>query len=233
MLAWQLLCIFLLLLGCWRVARLCFREEYAIWCAVAFVGALLRLSAAGTGLYIMDEYVTPRSLSTPAALLAISDAIEGNYLRAGVWTLGICVVHPLMSVFVATFLVLLFLVQRRDKLSLPALAAIALPLFPKVTPAYREVLQTRPYFFLTNWAWYEWLGAIAPVGLLWLFARIARTQQWQAIARICRALIVYDLAYLAAAHHGKVRLSIRATGRSDRGSVSDLEMRMDDPKGAR
>jgi len=82
MLGWQLLCIFLLLFGCWRIARLCFREEYAIWCAVAFVGALLRLSAAGTGLYIMDEYLTPRSLSTPAALLAISEAIEGNYVRA-------------------------------------------------------------------------------------------------------------------------------------------------------
>jgi len=146
MLAWQLLCIFLLLLGCWRIARQCFQEEYAVWCAVAFVGALLRLSAAGTGLYIMDEYLTPRSLSTPAALFAVSDAIEGNYVRAGVWTVGICLVHPLMAIFAATFVVLIFLFQRRERLSVQALAAITLPLFPK-SRRLSGGIADRPYFF--------------------------------------------------------------------------------------
>jgi hypothetical protein len=199
MLAWQLLCIFLLLLGCWRIARLCFREEYAVWCAVAFIGGLLRLSAAGTGLYIMDEYVTPRSLSTPAALLAISDAIEGNYVRAGAWTAGICVVHPLMAVFAGTFVVLLFLFQRHEGLSVPTIAAMALPLFPKVTPAYREVLQTRPYFFLTNWAWYEWLGLLAPLGLLAWMAWLGRRHSLGAVHLICKTLIVFEAIFFAMA----------------------------------
>jgi len=199
MLAWQLLCIFLLLLGCWRIARQCFQEEYAVWCAVAFVGALLRLSAAGTGLYIMDEYLTPRSLSTPAALFAVSDAIEGNYVRAGVWTVGICLVHPLMAIFAATFVVLIFLLQRRERLSVQALAAITLPLFPKVTPAYREVLQTRPYFFLTNWAWYEWLGLLAPFALLAWMAWLGKRNSLGATHLICRTLIVFETIFFAMA----------------------------------
>ena len=198
-LGWQLLCIFLLLLGSWRIARLCFREEYAVWCAVAFIGALLRLSAAGTGLYIMDEYLTPRSLSTPAALFAIADAVKGNYVRAGVCTVGICVLHPLMAVFAATFVVLLFLLQRREGISARALAATALPLFPRVTPAYRQVLQTRPYFFLTNWAWYEWLGLLAPFALLAWMAGLGKRNNLGAIHLICRTLIVFEAIFFAMA----------------------------------
>ena len=200
MLGWQLLCIFLLLLGCWRIAKNCLREEYAVWCGVAFIGSLLRLSAAGTGLYIMDEYVTPRSLSTPTALFAIADALEGNYLRAGVWTAGIFIVHPLMAVFAGTFVVLLFLFQRREgSNAVSVVSAIALPLFPKVTPAYREVLQTRPYFFLTNWAWYEWLGLMAPFVLLAWMGRVGRRHSLGATHLICKTLIVFEAIFFAMA----------------------------------
>ena len=76
LLGFQLLSIFLLLLGCWRIARHCFQEQYAVWCGVALIGAVLRMSAAGTSLYLMDEYVTPRSLSTPGALFAVADALR-------------------------------------------------------------------------------------------------------------------------------------------------------------
>jgi hypothetical protein len=200
MLAWQLLSIFLLLLGCWRIARHCFREEYAVWCGVALIGSLLRISAAGTGLYIMDEYVTPRSLSTPTALFAVADALEGNYLRAGAWTAGICVVHPLMAVFAGTFVVLLFLFQRREgSTAISVAAAIALPLFPKITPAYREVLQTRPYFFLTNWAWYEWMGLLAPFALLAWMAWLGRRHSLGATQLICKTLIVFEVIFFAMA----------------------------------
>ena len=200
MLGWQLLCIFLFLLGCWRIAKTCFREDYAVWCGVAFMGSLLQLPAAGTCLYIMDEYVTPRSLSTPTALFAIADALEGNYLRAGAWTAGICVVHPLMAVFAGTFVVLLFLFQRREgSNAVSVITAIALPLFPKVTPAYREVLQTRPYFFLTNWAWYEWVGLLAPFGVLAWMAWLGRGQKLGATHLICKTLIAFEAVFFALA----------------------------------
>jgi len=78
-----------------------------------------------------------------------------------------------MAVFAGGFVVLLIVFQRESfagavpaKASVAALAVIALPVFPKVTPAYREVLETRSYFFLTNWAWYEWLGLLGPFAVL-------------------------------------------------------------------
>jgi len=206
LLGWQLLCIFLLLLACWRIARLCFDEEYAIWCSVGLIGALLRMSAAGTGLYIMDEYLTPRSLSTPGALLAVGDAMEGNYLRAGVWIAVTCAVHPLMAVFAGTFVVLLIVFQRESlagtvpaKASVAALAVIALPMFPKVTPAYREVLATRSYFFLTNWTWYEWMGLLGPFALLAWMAWLGKRKGLGATHLICKALIAFEAVFFAMA----------------------------------
>jgi hypothetical protein len=206
LLGWQLLCISLLLLACWRIARRCFREEYAVWCGVALVAALLRISAAGTGLYIMDEYLTPRSLSAPGALLAASDAIEGKYLRAGVWMAVICAVHPLMAVFAGAYVVLLIVFQRESlpctvpaKVSVAALAIVALPLFPKVTPAYREVLGTRPYFFLTNWAWYEWLGLLGPFAVLAWMAWLGKKKSLGEMHFICKALIVFEAIFFAMA----------------------------------
>ncbi len=206
LLGWQLLSIFLLLLACWRIARLCFDEEYAIWCSVGLIGALLRMSAAGTGLYIMDEYLTPRSLSTPGALLAVGDAMEGNYLRAGVWLAVTCAVHPLMAVFAGTFVVLLIVFQRESlagtvpaKASVAALAVIALPMFPKVTPAYREVLATRSYFFLTNWTWYEWMGLLGPFALLAWMAWLGKRKGLGATHLICKALIAFEAVFFAMA----------------------------------
>jgi hypothetical protein len=206
LLGWQLLCIFLLLLACWRIAWLCFREEYAVWCGVALIAALLRMSAAGTGLYIMDEYLTPRSLSTPGALLAVGDAIEGNYLRAAAWMVLTCAVHPLMAVFAGAFVVLLIVFQRESltdaapaRAPIAALVAITLPMFPKVTPAYREVLATRSYFFLTNWAWYEWLGLLGPFALLAWMAWLGKQKGLGATHLICKALIAFEAIFFAMA----------------------------------
>ena len=55
------------------------------------------------------------------------------------------------------------------------------------------------FHYIQRWAWYEWLGIVAPVVLFWWFARIARDRQWQRGERVCRALIVYDLIYFLAA----------------------------------
>ena len=207
LLAWQLLCIFLLLLACWRIGRLCFREEYAVWCGVVLIGALLRISAAGTGLFIMDEYVTPRSLSTPLALLAVADSIERNYARAAISLAVTGAVHPLMAVFAGTFVLLLIVTRRLEavflqepeKVFATALLVIALPLFPKVTPAYREVLETRSYFFLTNWAWYEWLGLLGPFALLAWMAWLGKRKEMGATHLICKTLIVFEAIFFAMA----------------------------------
>jgi len=205
LLGFQLLSIFLVLLGCWRIARHCFQEQYAIWCGVALIGAVLRMSAAGTSLYIMDEYVTPRSLSTPGALFAVADALEGRYLRAGIWILLIGAVHPLMTVFAGSFLLVLILLRRQSafqlqpKMSTALASILALPLFPTVSPAYRHVLETRPYFFLTNWAWYEWLGLLAPFAILAWMAWLGKRKNLGATELLCKTLIVFEAAFFVVA----------------------------------
>ena len=44
----------------------CFESSHARWSGVAFLAATLSVPVTGTGLAIMDPYLTARSLSTPA-----------------------------------------------------------------------------------------------------------------------------------------------------------------------
>jgi hypothetical protein len=71
-------------------------------------------------------------------------------------------------------------------------------LFDAPTDAYDRVAGTHRYQFLTRWTWYEMLGAIAPMFLLWWFASIARARRLRNLELICRALVVYAVVYFAA-----------------------------------
>jgi hypothetical protein len=199
--AWHFFSIFLFLFACWRVASLCFEEKHAVWCAVALAGSLLSIPVAGTRLFLMDPYLTTRSLSAPSALLGVAGALEGKYLVAALWILSTGAIHPLMAVFAAVNVTLILLLKFRSKETSAEGSAtfFSLPLFPPVTPEYREILQTRPYFFLTNWAWYEWLGLLAPFVILAWFANIARRYALGPMNLACRALIVYGAIFFSMA----------------------------------
>jgi hypothetical protein len=201
---WHFLSIFLLLLACWRLASLAFRDPVAKWGGLALVASLLTIPVAGTALYLMDQYLNPRSLSTPAVLFIIVNVAEHKFVRAALWTLFTAAIHPLMIVFGVAYAVILLAVGRRELRSLrsgQSASAFALlfplGLLPPVGDAYREVLQKRPEFFLLRWHWYEWLGLIAPIGLLWWFGRIADKQQLPVLSLLCRALVVFQLFFLA------------------------------------
>ena len=201
MLGWQVLSIALLLLACLRIARLCFPSERAVWCGVALIGSLLTLPIAGTDLYIMDQYVTPRSLSTPLGMLAAAEALQGRPVWALVWLAVIAPIHPLMSVFAAAFVGAIWLVGRVKRPVEPGMVAAAglLALFPPVTAAYRRILATRPAFLLTRWAWYEWLGLLAPFALMAGFAWLARRCGLPRLRRLCHAVILFEAVFFAMA----------------------------------
>ena len=56
-------------------------------------------------------------------------------------------------------------------------AALPLPwLFQPTTEAWRAAAATRHFNLLNAWAWYEWLGVIAPFVILYYFARQARNE---------------------------------------------------------
>lgn len=202
---WHCGSIFLLLLACWQIGRLAFREPLAAWGGVALVGSLLTIPVAGTALYIMDQYLTTRALSTPATLFIIVNTIERRWIRAGLWLLFTATIHPLMVVFALSYVVLLLWLEWRSspttesqKAAMAAAFLLPLGLFPPVTDAYREVLQSRPYFFLLRWEWYEWLGIFGPLVLLEWFRRIARRQNLAVMERLCRATILFGLVFFVA-----------------------------------
>jgi hypothetical protein len=206
LLLWHWFSIFFLLLGCWHVGRLVFPTSRARWGGVALVASLLTIPVAGTALYIMDQYLSTRSLSTPAVLFIIVNVAERKFGRAALWAAFTSVIHPLMVVFGVSYALILLWAGQRQKAALPnPRAAVAgclllfpFGLFPPVSDAYREVLETRPYFFLLRWHWYEWLGIVAPVALLWWFRRIARRQGLPVLERMCAALVVFATIFFAA-----------------------------------
>jgi hypothetical protein len=202
LLLWQFASIFLLLLACWHVGRLAFRDPLAKWGGVALVASLLTIPIAGTALYIMDQYLSTRSLSASAVLFIAVNTVERKFLRAGMWALFTVLIHPLMAVFGVSYAVLIWWLQSGESrfARQTAAASLLLPLglFPPVTGAYREVLQTRPYFFLLRWQWYEWLGLLAPMALLWWFQRVARKQNLPLFDLMCRALLWFGGLFLTA-----------------------------------
>lgn len=163
----QLVTVFLVLLGCLRLARLCFDDVPAHWAAVATVAAMLTLPATGTLIPLVDNYLHPRGLATAAILLAWPAALAGRWW----WLLGVALAapfHPMMAL-IGGFHVA---VQRWEP-PRQAISLAVLPLLILVVPmaasdeAWRGVLETRRHFFPLRWTWYEWIGVIVPLGFLW------------------------------------------------------------------
>ena len=200
-LAWQILTSFLLLWACLRIARLCFAEDFAAWCGVALTASLFALPVAGTALLIVDPYLTTRSFSTPCALLAITCVLERRYLSAVFLILFTAAIHPLMAVYATTFLaVLITLKFFPASIRIPEwIPNLSRGLFPPVTSQYHAILQTRPYFFLSNWAWYEWLGALGPFAVLIAFARLAGRHCLGPMRLLCQSLAIYGVLFVGVA----------------------------------
>jgi hypothetical protein len=191
--------IYLLLLGAWRISRQCFPRESASWCGVILLACLLTLPVAGTALYIVDEYLTPRALATLAVLWALASWLEKKPARSVLWLAVSFVFHPLMAAFGVCYLTVLFAQDVTDRwrrgTAVSAFAAFALPV---TSDAYHEAVGTRSYLFLTRWEWYEWLGAIGPLVLLGLFYRVARRKNLFVLARLSQALLIFGLLFFLA-----------------------------------
>jgi hypothetical protein len=195
---------FLLLLACWRIACRCFPSAQARWSGVALVAALLTIPVAGTKLYILDQYFNPRSISVCGVLWAIDAAFEQSGWRAAFWLAATALVHPLMTVYGLFFVGVLILVRRtslgRTRLS-SAASVFSLPglRLSRPSPAYLQCLHEHSYYHLLRWQWYEWLGLLAPFGLLWWFRRMAQRKSQPELAWMAQALLIFEAACFAAA----------------------------------
>jgi hypothetical protein len=201
MLLWHLATIFGFLFACFRIARLCFSEKHAVWCGVALTASLLTLPVAGTALYIMDPYVTTRSFSTAASMLALASILERRYAAGAGWVVLTMAVHPLMSLFLLALAGMLVLFQSARTLAPFMFAVFPLSLFPPVSHLYiyRVVLQTHRYFLITNWAWYEWLGMLAPLVMLLAMATAGRRACGGPMAHVLKVVAAFEAFFIVAA----------------------------------
>jgi hypothetical protein len=202
-LLWQLASIGLIIFACWSIARRLFEERSAQWAGVAMVAAMFTLPVAGTALFLVDQHLHARNVATALILLAVARVIDGKRLQALILLSVALLMHPIMAALGFSFCFFLTLalsdaVHQRirsllgpRKLSAPVAAALPLWVFEKPTPLWQKALNTRTYYFLYKWAWYEWLGALAPLCLFWLLWRKARKDNRTILARFALAVCAY------------------------------------------
>jgi hypothetical protein len=196
----QFASILLIIIGCWSIARVLFTEERARWAGVGLTAAMMTLPVAGTALYLADQHLHPRNVSTAIILLAVSRILEKKMWQAVPLLMLSFVLHPIMASLGISFCCFLaismldpvhvWLRSLRDSL------ASTVPLgwiFESPTPVWHKALQTRTYFFLYRWTWYEWLGALAPLALFCLLWRIALKRGNTVLARFGLAIFAYGI----------------------------------------
>lgn len=204
----QCLAAFFFLWGCWALARRCFRSDAAAWAGTALVGALFTLPVAGTALYIFDQHLHPRAIATVLIMAAIVAALDQRAVRATLLLLTAVVMHPIMGVFGVSFCAIVgiegWLRKRRETRLVQEEVAVAMGLAPLwifegPSSAWRQAVDTRNYYFLGRWTWYEWLGVLGPIVILWAMARYARRRDRTVLARVAGCTAVFALAQLVAA----------------------------------
>lgn len=174
----------------WLIATRCYWTREACYGAVSLLSLWLTIPIAGTSLLLIDPYVTARSFSTPCTLFAIAaglDVIQGIRTRnSKTWRpVALCalslviafLIHPLMAGYAVGCVLLLACVSLPDrKVKIAAtfcvccaailLATLLEQLSSAQLPQYARVAQTRTYWFLDSWHWYELFGLLAPLLIL-------------------------------------------------------------------
>ena len=213
-LLWQCLSILLILWASWSIVCRLFQETAARWGAVAMLAAMFTLPVAGTALFILDQYLHPRGLATALLLFAVARVLAGKGWQAAALAALAFVLHPLMAAFGISFCCLLTFTTHEP---LPAqLRTLRLRLIPQgaspvvalipfawaldpPSPTWVKAMQTRHWLRIYQWTWYEWLGAIAPLLLFWLLARVARKHKEVRLARFATAVFLYGALQQAVA----------------------------------
>jgi len=188
------------------------KSGYALAGGLTLLTCWLTLPIAGTSLMLMDPYVTARTFSTPLVLFALSwtlDAIHGQRMAwfAVVSALLVAAaIHPLMAAYGVAAVVVLSLLGAQTPsirrfspsmlLGVALLVAATLQMkAPLESPAYIRIALTRYYWFPFAWQWYEQLGLVAPILLLWWFAHDdTQPRAWKHVARTGIVLALLSLA---------------------------------------
>lgn len=204
----QLASVWVTLFAAWHLAARCYAGREARAGAVTLLAVWLALPIAGTSIYLMDQYVTARSLSTPCGLLALvglevflssqesgrTRRWQGLVLCCGALAVA-AAMHLLMAAYAFGY-VLVLGSQLSEKRAVRTWGTIGLSLLavaiawgfqlrsPGESAAYIQAQMTRSYWFLTEWTWYEQIGLVAPLTIL---ATVACRRRWWKETKIALA----------------------------------------------
>jgi len=212
-LLWQLIAIFLIVSASRSILSRLFNESTACWAGVAMMTAMFTLPVSGTALYLADQHLHPRNMATALILLGVARILAGKGWQAvSLLALGF-IIHPLMGALGISFCCILALTSFQPvqhlrilrkrlgtSMTLPVAAFIPFGwVFSPPSQTWLEIWKNRRFLHLYQWEWYEWLGAIGPLVLFWLLARIARKRGETELARFTMAVFVYGVFQQAVA----------------------------------
>ncbi len=201
----HLLTIFAFLAACYRIVCNCFQQEFARWSGVTLVALFFTLPITATGIYIVDQNLVPRTIASAMVLFAVDFALRRRMGWAGVFLLLTIPVHPVIAAFGISLCFFLLMPWRKPASGLIGMAS----LFPigwllhySPTPAaLHDAISMHHYCSLAEWTWYEWLGVIAPIGLLLWYRHLARQENPENanVQRLATRTAIYSAFQLAVA----------------------------------
>jgi uncharacterized protein DUF6798 len=189
--------------GLWTLQARLFPDERGRLGGLLLVAVLLTLPVAGTCVFLVDQHLHPRTLATALILLAAAMMVpkalgEELTAREYVWVGSLIVVatamHPQMAFYGVLLLVVLWLPERALRWK-PMLIAGAISVLVVVLAGrwmgtggaeWQEASRTRTQHYLLQWEWYEWLGGIAPIFVLWGMAWVAQRKGLAAAAAVAK-----------------------------------------------
>ncbi|MGA2569044.1 MAG: DUF6798 domain-containing protein [Terracidiphilus sp.] len=196
----QILSLAFILWAARGIARKLFVQIAAQWAAVAMLAAMFTLPVAGTALFICDQHLHPRNLATAFTVIAIWRLVENRTGQAVPCLVLSFVLHPIMGAMGISFAFFTWLIytgsgaKTLGKWSTPSLAAVAaIPVFGPPNPEWRQAVESKSYLFLGRWEWCEWLGALAPLALFWVLARLAGRRGERNLARFAWTVFVFGV----------------------------------------
>lgn len=207
----QLATLALTLFACWKIACRFFNETHARWAGVALVAAMFTLPVSGTAIYLADQHLHARGVATALVLVAIWRIVDGQRWQAIPLLLLAFVMHPIMAamgISLSIFLAMAYSEPVQKWLgslgarSSSAAVSAFMPLgwvFEPQSPAWKKALDTRTYYYLYKWHWYEWLGALAPLCLFFVLWRWAQKRGDRTLARFGMAIFAYGIFQQAVA----------------------------------
>ena len=204
---WYIASLFAMLASCWLLVSACFSSARSRWSAMLVLTAVLTMPATNTGLLLMDPYLTARSLSTPLTVFALACFLKRRFALVALGTILTAAIHPQMCAYLLFLIGVMALAERtenrvRDRAPVQVAALGFLPTGFDLSPAtgpYREALYSRDYFFLYNWAWYHWMGMLAPLAILTWFWKGNIRGTLPGFRRVSFALIPFGLLSIVAA----------------------------------